>query len=559
MVKIIDCTLREGMQAPGVVFGQRSSSEIAYALRSVGVDMIECGHPFANLEEAARVVAVVKASAPIPVLAHARARKEDIDAVKAVGASWVGIFAGVNKRSVRHLIGEHNDVLGLVREAISYACSLGLKVRYTVEDGSRTSADELIEAFRVAVQAGAHRLCLADTVGILCPWEVEDLIVRIKRAFPNHELEAHFHDDRGMADANALSAVRAGVEWISTSVNGLGERAGISDTIVLLANLHKQGWRPMPEGLPIQDVSRLVQAHSRCFADRRRAVTGRMAFTHTARLHQRAFLRDPSTYSWTDPCSLGREGRVNSIQLPKSLLSLINTPKVISSEELRHHRRGPGDRYLFLDQRVVSDSRQYCIVRHVPKMEDYGSGHVDTHRHWVDSLFLFIGDKDGLSGLKAEVRLDDDIFVVDSPASVFIPAGITHSYRIMAGSGLFVNHVLEGEYNASLLDNFIADSGSFKEADDMSSSVSQSVAFRSSQITNSSLQDFIRDRLPASAVSPDTLVLSLFDSLTYLDFFIYLEGIYGDAISLDTVSSCKTFADLAALLEGMPVRLKAVA
>ncbi|WP_203646860.1 LeuA family protein [Pseudomonas sp. RtIB026] len=448
---IIDTTLREGMQAPGVRFGPDESAEIARSLVRLGVDMVECGHPRVGEEEARRVVAVVAACGTVPVLAHARAKLDDIVCVKATGAKWVGIFFGINEISRASRFKSTNTLIGTIKESIAFAKQLGLRVRFTVEDASRTNVDDLVDAYQLALEAGADRICFADTVGLLCPWEVEDVVGQLCRRLAYPELEVHFHDDRGMATANALSAIRAGARWVSSSINGIGERCGITDTLSLMANLHALEWRAMPSGTLMQHTSLLVQAHSRLMVDRWRPVVGRNAFTHVAKLHRDAVQHDERAYSWINPALLGRESSIEPSILPVSLNELLNAPKVVSSTELRHHRHGPGERYLLLDERVVSDARQYCIVRKIPELMEYGPGHVDRHRHCVDSIFLFIGGGENLSGLSVEVSLGEEIFTVNSPTSVFIPSGVMHSYRVIGGAGFFINHVLSGDYNSSLL------------------------------------------------------------------------------------------------------------
>lgn len=452
---IIDTTLREGAQASGVRFGAEECVEIAHALVFLGIDMVECGHPMVSDAEARRVRATVAACGAVPVLAHARARCDDIDSVKATGARWVGIFAGVNSISRNCRIRFERPIPEVLNTAVGHAKSIGLKVRFTIEDGSRTPWPELVEGYRAALEAGADRLCFADTVGLLCPWEVEDLIGRLSREFTGHDLEVHFHNDRGMAIANALSAVRAGARWISSSVNGIGERCGISDTLTLLANLDVLEWRHLRNGHTLPYVSKLVQAHSRLVVDRWHPITGTNAFTHVAKLHRRAIASDERAYAWTVPETIGRLNSTAPEILPSARERLINHPQVVSATELRPNRRGPGDRYLMLDNSVVQDARQYCIVRRIPKMDDYGKRHIDVHRHCVDSVFLFIGNDPDLKGLTVEVRLGTDTFVVESPGSVFIPSGLWHSYRVLAGAGLFINHVQAGDYTSSLLDSTI--------------------------------------------------------------------------------------------------------
>lgn len=457
-VRVIDATLREGCQAPGVLLDPSASAEIAALLAALGVDAVECGHPASSRRERERVRAVREVLGRTPLLCHARATLGDVRAASDVGADAVGIFLGVSPLSLatRHNM-DWNGAMARIAEATGEAVRLGLDVRFTVEDTSRTAPADAVAAYRAAIDAGARRICFADTVGVLGPEEVRARIAELAETFPDVAIEAHLHDDRGLALANALAAVEAGADWISTSVNGLGERCGIVDTAQLLANLEVLGIRPVARPGLLPALSQAVAAHTRAPADARRPVVGRHAFTHTARLHQQAVTRDPRAYEWIDPRRVGRDHALAAAPLEASPETLVTVPSVISATELRHHRHGPGDRFVMIDERFVPDCRQYCIVRRVPRMQAYGAGHVDRHRHTCDSLFLFTGDSDDLTGLAVEVSLGERTFRLDSPASVFIPAGVEHSYRVLGGAGLFVNHVLAGSYNDSLLDTQVLD------------------------------------------------------------------------------------------------------
>lgn len=173
MVRIVDTTLREGAQAAGVRFDRQASAEIARALMAIGIDTIECGHPGVGPEEMCRVRDVVQVCGGSEVLAHARARVDDIDAVAASGAQWVGLFIGVNDLSRRHRLKAGARIDAMIDQAVRHAKSLGLSVRFTIEDASRTEPDALVAGYGTAVRAGADRICFADTVGVLCPWEIE--------------------------------------------------------------------------------------------------------------------------------------------------------------------------------------------------------------------------------------------------------------------------------------------------------------------------------------------------------------------------------------------------
>lgn len=454
MTRIIDSTLREGMQSVGGTFTLGQSVEVAALLARWGVDTIECGHPAISKAELLRVAAVVEAAGDVPVLGHARADKADIDAVAESGASWVGIFLGVNEVSRQsRLVGARvADLHERIKESVLHARSLGLKVRFTVEDSSRTELAELAQAYRIAIAAGADRICFADTLGALEPDQVRARVRELRRCCADVPLEVHLHDDRGLALANALAAAEASAEWISTSVNGLGERAGIVDLAALAVNLHYRGERQLRDGALLRELSRRVGAYSRSMPDHRRPVIGRDVFHHVARLHVQAVERDPASYEAIEPGLVGARRTTVRGALPAIPKEWTVDPQVISATELKYHRAGPGQRYVLVDNRFVPGAEQYCIARRVPLLDDYGTGHIDIHAHCCDSLFIFLGDDADYGGFFVEVTLGEEIFPLESPASVFIPAGVPHGYRVVGGAGTYLNHVLAGDYNSSLLD-----------------------------------------------------------------------------------------------------------
>ena len=177
---------------------------------------------------------------------------------------------------------------------------------------------------------------------------------------------------------------------------------GTADLPSVLANLHRRGERSAPDEQLVQELRRRVRAYCRT--------------------------------------------------MPGTPEDWVVDPQVISATELRHHRHGPGERYVLVDDRFVAGAGQYCIARRIPRLADYGAGHVDTHVHDCDSLFVFLGDEDGYRGLRVEVSLGGRVFAAESPTSVFVPAGVSHGYRVLGGAGTYLNHVLAGDYNASLLD-----------------------------------------------------------------------------------------------------------
>lgn len=315
-MEIIDATLREGLQAARVELDPGRAAEIGMLLEDVGIRHIECTHAGASAQWDGILRAVLRRVHRATVMTHARACAQDIAATAASGVQAVGIFVGVNRwtRSSRTPGKSMDDLLRMIEESVRAAKRHGLFVRYSVEDASRTDWDDLRRAYDVAAQAGADRLGYPDTVGILEPAGAARTFADLRRAFRAIQIEVHLHNDRGLAMANALAAADAGIDFISTSVNGIGERAGITDTSAMIANLMYRGngtdrWRAdlLPE---------LARTVAEAFGEPvplRHPVTGERAFDHRCALHVKAWQRDATAYDWIDPATVGRSSQgVNS-------------------------------------------------------------------------------------------------------------------------------------------------------------------------------------------------------------------------------------------------------
>jgi len=306
-VSLVDCTLREGNQAPKVQFTIEDSLLISKNLAEAGIDCIEIGHPYASQLEFDRVTAVKKSQPNIQILSHARAREEDILAVAKTGVSCVGIFAGVNNHSQKHKFKKpYNEIIKYINNSIRFAKEISLFVRYTLEDASRTDYSSLYHAYSCSIDAGADRICFADSVGNCSPDDIYKKISFLKNNFKSVEIEVHLHDDRGLAMANALAAISAGATHISCSVNGLGERCGITDTCALIANLYFIGRKCNANPELLYQLSRCVSTITKDEINLRRPVTGINSFTHTSKLHAMAVAGDPNCYQWINPILLGR-------------------------------------------------------------------------------------------------------------------------------------------------------------------------------------------------------------------------------------------------------------
>jgi 2-isopropylmalate synthase len=313
LVRILDATLREGEQAEGVKFTKDQKVEIARALADFGVDVIEAGHPYVSSYDAECVKAVADCvehlNLPVETLAHARAKKEDVAAVLTCGTQWVGIFMGINETSLTHRLQKTRDeAINRLVQTIAYAKGNGLKVRYTIEDATRTTIADIVEIGKLAREAGASILSLADTVGTATPEAYYGLVSEVKEKV-GLDVEIHCHNDRGLALANSLAGFRAGASTIDASINGLGERCGITVLAELCLNLelYGNGGRKLKK-LPL--LSSMVEKYSGISVSPLSPIVGRNAFTHAAHLHAGAMMRDLHSYEPYPPDMIGRKHQI---------------------------------------------------------------------------------------------------------------------------------------------------------------------------------------------------------------------------------------------------------
>jgi 2-isopropylmalate synthase len=117
--------------------------------------------------------------------------------------------------------------------------------------------------------------------------------------------------------------------------------------------------------------------------------------------------------------------------------------------ELKKHVSELGRRFVFFDKNTFPEGNIYLIVREVLNVtEPYQSA--ELRRHTVDSIMLFLGKGEGLSGMLVEVEIDGKKYTLESPVAVYVPAGTWHTYRILKGSGIYMKIVFapHGDYNA---------------------------------------------------------------------------------------------------------------
>jgi 2-isopropylmalate synthase len=338
MVQILDTTLREGEQTPNVTFSVNEKIIIANLLDEFGVDIIEAGHPSVSQDVYNGIKEITKQGYNAEILAHTRALKEDIDKAISCEVDWVGIFLCVEKQRLQQQFQYDLDrAIEIIIESIEYAKEHGLKVRYTPEDATRTKLETLIQAIKSAEEANADRISIADTVGAITPFQMYQLIKKIKTV-TDLKINVHCHNDLGLATANSLAAYEAGVSTIDVTVNGLGERVGITPLSEIIIPLHhiykaKNNWRL--ELLP--EISKKVAEFSGIGIPKNAPIIGENAFVHKAGLHVSAVVKNPEFYEAFPAELIGRERDFSLDKMAgrptiKKKLELLGIPKNDSSE-----------------------------------------------------------------------------------------------------------------------------------------------------------------------------------------------------------------------------------
>ncbi|HKE09420.1 MAG TPA: 2-isopropylmalate synthase [Candidatus Acidoferrum sp.] len=320
-VRIFDTTLRDGEQSPGFSMNTQEKIRMAHQLAALGVDIIEAGFPIASRGDLEAVQAVAQEVREVPVAALARARKDDIlaaaEALKPAATPRMHVFLATSDLHLEaklHITRE--QALEAIGSMIRLARNFVEEVEFSAEDAGRTEIEFLCKACQIAVDCGASVLNLPDTVGYAVPEEYSDMFLKVREHLgdPEHvTLSAHCHDDLGLAVANSLAAVRAGVRQIECTVNGIGERAGnaaLEEIAVALA-VRKESFGVATQ-LNLKELyksSRLLSEITGAQIAPNKAVVGANAFAHEAGIHQDGIIKNPLTYEIISPEAVGVPSR----------------------------------------------------------------------------------------------------------------------------------------------------------------------------------------------------------------------------------------------------------
>lgn len=307
-INIIDTTLRDGEQAPGVVFLLKEKLAICDLLDKAGIPEVEIGTPAMGKREIRDLKTIVGHGFHFKTLSWCRGRITDIVAAERSGSNGVHISFPISDIHLAALEKNKSWVMDSMKELVSYASDRFEYVTVGAQDASRADAVFLNEFIDAAESLGVVRVRIADTVGILSPMSTYKLFRAIRKKHGHIGLEFHGHNDLGMATANTVTALKAGADYASLTVNGIGERAGNAalEEVVMALKISEK----IELNIKTQYFSQLSQVVS--YASGKpvtdfKPITGDLVLKHESGIHTKSLLKNRETYQIIKAEDIGKE------------------------------------------------------------------------------------------------------------------------------------------------------------------------------------------------------------------------------------------------------------
>ncbi len=350
---ICDTTCRDGEQMPGISFNLEEKLEIARRLQGMGIEQLET---FATYNESDKRCAKLlkETTSDISIMGWNRMVLADIKDSISTGVDAVSISTDTSDMALEQKLKmTRQRQLEKLSECVSYAKDQDVYVCFNAGDATRTSIDYLIEFASVGKSAGGDRFRICDTIGVLTPASSKKIVSAVMSAV-DIDLEFHAHNDFGLAVANALAACEAAAAfddrklWVSTTVNGLGERAGNVSLEVFVMNLHSHYGVGKYGTEHILPLCKHVERASGLGIPLNHPVVGENMFTHKSGIHVDGILKNPSLYEAFDPgklgmtrkFALGKHSGKASIKHKLDQMGLEATPSAMEAMRLEVNRVG---------------------------------------------------------------------------------------------------------------------------------------------------------------------------------------------------------------------------
>lgn len=323
-VFIFDTTLRDGEQVPGCQLNTIEKVQVAKALETLGVDVIEAGFPVSSPGDFASVQALSKALTDPVVCALTRSVQKDIDvaadALRYAKRPRIHTGIGTSDYHIKYKFNSNrDDILERAIACVKYAKKYVEDVEFYAEDAGRTDNEYLARVVEAVIKAGATVVNIPDTTGYCLPDEYGAKIKYLMEHVDGIDkaiLSTHCHNDLGMATANTMAGVINGARQVEVTINGIGERAGNTalEEIAMTLRLHQH--LGLETGIHTQHIlktSHMISNMMSMPVQANKAIVGRNAFAHSSGIHQDGVLKSRDTYEIIHPQDIGLDQ--NSIVL----------------------------------------------------------------------------------------------------------------------------------------------------------------------------------------------------------------------------------------------------
>jgi len=305
-----DTTLRDGEQSPGIAFSKETKIKIHDLLVVAGVRWIEAGIPVMGGEELETMKALLDRGSPAKLVAWNRGIKDDIKLSLDIGFKAVHIGLPTSQLHLKASINKDRKwLLAQAADLIKYAKDRDAFVSISAEDVARTEIPFLQEYAGCVEEAGADRLRVSDTIGILPPEAYSERI----RSIAEHtsiDLQCHAHNDFGLAVANTLAGLQNGARYFHVTVNGIGERAGMADLAQMVLALKLLYGRDVGiDGTKLKELSNLVAEATHCAPPPWQPIVGDNVFAHESGIHVNGMLKNERSFEPILPEEVGGERR----------------------------------------------------------------------------------------------------------------------------------------------------------------------------------------------------------------------------------------------------------
>ena len=309
-INILDSTLREGEQCTGISFTVKQRLQIAWMLDYFGVNAIEIS-PIVSQSHEESFKQMIKAGLNAKLIAHLRALPSDIDTAVKLDAEWIAMYHSISDIHLRHKLKvTREQTQERIIKAIEYAKSHGLKMRFTIEDASRSDPDFLRTICKEIDKAGANRIGIPDTLGIMQPNGMKKLVETVNEVI-RIPIDVHCHNDLGLGLANSLAGVEAGADQIHTTINGIGERVGIASLAEASVSLKiLYGVNSQLRFNMLCELSELLEEYTSVVTPPSRPLVGKDAYRHKAGTHVAAIISNTAAYEITPPQTVGNERKI---------------------------------------------------------------------------------------------------------------------------------------------------------------------------------------------------------------------------------------------------------